>query len=120
MEEAPDGRDRRLTAINGAMALIVILLVVQVWLLSATLDAFLVGHRDAAVPAAIVSGLLFLGCAGLYRFAAGLESHSTVITSSSSPAIIPRSLQSEVRSAEKPPPPQSSAFPNSAGSDKRQ
>lgn len=68
-----EGQDRRLTAINGAMALIIVLLVVQMWLLSATLDAWLAGHRDAAIPGAVTSGLLFLGCAGLYRFIVGLE-----------------------------------------------
>jgi len=73
MENTSQGRERRLTAMNGAMALIVVLLVVQIWLLSATLDAFLAGHHEAAVPAAIVSGLLFLGCAGLYRFTTRLE-----------------------------------------------
>lgn len=73
MEPGPAERDRRLTAINGVMALIVVLLILQVWLLAATLDAFLAGHHDAAVPAAIVSGLLFLGCAGLYRFARRLS-----------------------------------------------
>ena len=45
---------------DGAMALIVLLLIVQVWLLSATLDAYLAGHRDATIPGAMVSGLLFL------------------------------------------------------------
>jgi amino acid transporter len=57
---------RGLTAIDGAMALIVVLLVVQIWLLSAALSAFLAGHRDAALPAAIVSGILFLICLGLF------------------------------------------------------
>ena len=47
-----------LTAIDGAMALIVLLLVVQMWLLSATLDAYLAGHSDAALPGA-VDGLRF-------------------------------------------------------------
>ena len=37
-QDAPQQR-KGLTAIDGAMALVVILLVVQVWLLSATLDA---------------------------------------------------------------------------------
>ncbi len=64
---------RGLTAIDGAMALIVLLLIVQVWLLSATLDAFLAGHADAALPGAIVSGLLFLACGGLYRFVVRIE-----------------------------------------------
>jgi hypothetical protein len=45
------------------------LLIVQVWLLSATLDAYLAGHSDAALPGAICSGLIFAATAGLYWFA---------------------------------------------------
>jgi hypothetical protein len=41
---------------------------VQVWLLSATLDAFLAGHTDAALPGAVFSGMLFAATAGLYWF----------------------------------------------------
>ena len=59
---------------DGAMALIVVLLMVQVWLLSATLDAYLSGHRDVALPGAIVSGILFAACAALYLFVQRLES----------------------------------------------
>ena len=66
-------RNRRLTAIDGAMALIVLLLIVQMWLLSATLEGFLSGHREVALPGAIVSALLFLGCAALYRFVSRIE-----------------------------------------------
>ena len=55
-------------AIDGAMALIVILLIVQVWLLSAALEALLAGHRGAALPAAIFSGLLFAACVALSLF----------------------------------------------------
>lgn len=61
-------QDRGLTAIGGAMALIVVLLVIQVWLLTATLEAYLAGNPDAAVPAAIFSGLIFLCCFVLYGF----------------------------------------------------
>ena len=61
-------QNRGLTAIAGAMALIVILLMVQIWLLTATLESFLAGHREAALPAAIVSGLIFVACLGLYLF----------------------------------------------------
>ncbi len=62
-------RQRRgLVAIDGAMALIVFLLVVQIWLLSATLEGFLAGHAEASLPAAIFSGLLFGGCLALYLF----------------------------------------------------
>jgi len=56
------------------MALIVILLIVQIWLLSATLDAYLSGHDDVVLPGAIVSGLLFAACAGLYSFVHRIES----------------------------------------------
>jgi hypothetical protein len=66
-------RNRGLTAIDGAMALIVLLLIVQIWLLSATLDAYLAGHREVVLPGAIISGALFLGCGGLYRFVVRLE-----------------------------------------------
>jgi predicted Co/Zn/Cd cation transporter (cation efflux family) len=64
---------RGLTAMDGAMALIVILLMVQIWLLSAVLDAYLAGHREVALPGAIVSGLLFSACAALYMFVRRLE-----------------------------------------------
>lgn len=59
---------RGLVAIDGAMALIVILLIVQIWLLSATLETFLAGHTGAVLPAAIFSGLVFLGCLALNLF----------------------------------------------------
>src|SRR5437879_8353210 len=65
---------RGLTAIDGAMALIVILLIVQIWLLSATLESYLAGHREAALPGAIISGLLFLACLGLYLFVDRIDS----------------------------------------------
>lgn len=62
------GQNRGLTAINGAMALIVVLLIVQIWLLSATVESYLAGHREAAAPGAAISGILFAACLGLYWF----------------------------------------------------
>ena len=59
---------RALTAIEGAIALIAVLLIVQMWLLTATLEAFLAGHRETALPGAVLSGLLFAACAGLGVF----------------------------------------------------
>ena len=57
-----------LTAIDGALALIAILLIAQMWLLTATVESFLAGHHEAALPGAIISGLLFLLSFGLYVF----------------------------------------------------
>ena len=59
---------RGLTAIDGALALIVLLLIVQMWLLTATLEMHLAGHSEAAFPAALVSAVLFLTTAGLALF----------------------------------------------------
>jgi hypothetical protein len=67
-------QNRGLTAIDGAMALIVILLIVQIWLLSATLESYLAGHREAALPGVIISALLFAACLALYRFVDRIDS----------------------------------------------
>lgn len=64
---------RGLTAIDGAMTLIVVLLMVQVWLLSATLESYLAGHPEVALPGAIISGLLFAACLALYLFVQGVD-----------------------------------------------
>jgi hypothetical protein len=66
----------RLTAVDAALALIAILLMVQIWLLTATLETWLAGHHEAAVPAAAVSGLLFVFCLGLYLFVDQLDSEA--------------------------------------------
>jgi hypothetical protein len=57
-----------LVAIDGALALIAILLIVQMWLLSATLEAFLAGRRAVALPAALVSIGLSGACVALGAF----------------------------------------------------
>jgi hypothetical protein len=67
---------RGLVAVDGAMALIVILLIVQIWLLSATLETFLAGHTGAVLPAAIFSGLAFLGCSALNLFVTRVDRES--------------------------------------------
>jgi len=67
-------KTRGLTAIAGAMSLIAVLLIVQIWLLSAALEAFLAGKRSSALPAAIFSGLMFLICFGLYLFVDRVDS----------------------------------------------
>jgi hypothetical protein len=64
----PRPPNRALTAIDGAIALIAVLLIVQMWLLTATLEGFLAGHPRMAFPAALLSALLFAACAALYAF----------------------------------------------------
>jgi hypothetical protein len=65
---AAPARRRGLTAIDGAIALIAVLLIVQMWLLTATLETFLAGHHGPALPAAAISTALFVACFALYLF----------------------------------------------------
>jgi hypothetical protein len=69
-------RKRGLTAIDGALTLIALLLVVQMWLLTATLESYLAGHRDVVLPGAILSGAIFLVCAGLYLFVRRIDAEA--------------------------------------------
>jgi hypothetical protein len=67
---------RGLTAIDGALALIGVVLVVQMWLVTATLESWLAGRRDAAVPGAIFAAVLFAAVLALYRFVARVDRES--------------------------------------------
>lgn len=76
MQHLPEHRPTRrrgLTAIDGALSLIAILLIVQMWLLTATLESFLAGHREGVLPAALLSGILLAACFGLYLFIRGVD-----------------------------------------------
>ena len=70
------GGNRGLSAIDGALALIGVVLVVQMWLVTATLESWLAGHRDAAVPAAVFSAVLFAGSVALYRLVVRVDRES--------------------------------------------
>jgi hypothetical protein len=70
--ERPTDR-RGLTAIDGANALIVLFVIVQMWLLSAALEASLAGRRETALPAALASGALLAACALLFRFVSRVD-----------------------------------------------
>jgi predicted Co/Zn/Cd cation transporter (cation efflux family) len=75
-------RKHGLTAIDGALALIALLLIVQMWLLTATLESYLAGHHEVALPPAIISGLLFMCCAGLYLFVHRVDAQEREATQS--------------------------------------
>ena len=66
-------RAKRRVAVEAAIFFVVILLITQMWLLTATLESYLAGHHDVALPAMITSGVLFALCAALYRLVARLD-----------------------------------------------
>ena len=68
--------DPRLGVVDGAIALIAIIVIVQMWLLTATLESWLAGHRSVALPAAIVSALLLAATGGLLAFVIRSERRS--------------------------------------------
>jgi hypothetical protein len=47
--------------------MVVLVLMVQMWLLTATLESYLAGHHGVALPALLSSLALFAVCAFLYR-----------------------------------------------------
>ncbi len=54
-------RSQRMSIVNGALVLVTVLVVLQLWLLTATMNAFLGGDTAVSVPAALAS----LACLGV-------------------------------------------------------
>ena len=69
----PFSREQRLTIIQGMMLFVLIVLVLQLWLLTATMNAWLGGDDSIVWPAAAASaGCLALNV-GLLRFLVRIE-----------------------------------------------
>jgi hypothetical protein len=60
-------RRRRRVAIDAAMVMVILVLMVQMWLLTATLESYLAGHHGVALPGLLSSIVLFAVCVFLYR-----------------------------------------------------
>lgn len=54
-------RGQRMTIVNGILVFVVLIVVLQLWLLTATMNAYLGGDDAIVIPAALVS----LACLGL-------------------------------------------------------
>jgi hypothetical protein len=66
-------RDQRITVVYGMLAFVLIVVLLQLWLLTATMNAYLGGDSSVVWPAAIVSVLCLLLNAGLLRYLGRLE-----------------------------------------------
>jgi hypothetical protein len=64
----PFTRDQRTTVVHGMLAFVVMLVVLQLWLLTATMNAYLGGDESVVVPAAGASLICLLLNAGLLRY----------------------------------------------------
>jgi hypothetical protein len=63
----PFTRAQRATIVNGMLAFVLMLVVLQLWLLTATMNAYLGADRSVIWPAAGVSIVCLLLNAGLLR-----------------------------------------------------
>lgn len=61
-------REQRMPIVQGMLAFILILVVLQLWLLTATMNAYLGGDDAVVWPAAFASLLCFLLNVGLLRY----------------------------------------------------
>ena len=64
----PFTREQRTTVVYGMIAFILILLILQLWLLIATMNAYLGGDEAVIWPAAAASVFCLLLNAGLLRY----------------------------------------------------
>jgi hypothetical protein len=64
----PFTREQRITIIYGMLAFILILVILQLWLFTATMNAYLGGDEAVIWPAAAASLLCLLLNAGLLRY----------------------------------------------------
>lgn len=72
---APFTRSQKTTIVYGILCIVLLLTVLQLWLLTATMNAYLGGESGMPLPAALVS-LACLGLnAGLLRYLFKLDSH---------------------------------------------
>jgi hypothetical protein len=64
----PFTREQRMTIVFGMLAFVLMIVVLQLWLLTATMNAYLGGDESAIWPAAAVSVICLLLNAGLLRY----------------------------------------------------
>ena len=69
----PFTREQRLTMVYGILCVVLIIVVLQLWLLTATMNAYLGGDESVIVPAAIASLVCFGLNLGLLRYLYAME-----------------------------------------------
>ncbi len=73
MRERAFSRQQKMTIVFGILAIVLMIVVLQLWLLTATMNAFLAGQERVIVPAAIASMVCFALNAGLLWYIYRME-----------------------------------------------
>ena len=66
-------RDQKMTIVYGILCIVLILVILQLWLLSATMNAYLGGDESIIWPAGLGSVACFALNAGLLWYLYGIE-----------------------------------------------
>jgi hypothetical protein len=61
-------RQQRLTVVYGILCIVLILVILQLWLLTATMNAYLGGDEAVILPAGVASAVCLLLNLGLLRY----------------------------------------------------
>jgi uncharacterized protein DUF6755 len=69
----PFSRDQRTTVVYGMLAFVLMLVVLQLWLLAASMNAYLGGDESVVWPAAFASLACLLLNAGLLRYLSQID-----------------------------------------------
>ncbi len=73
MKRTNFARSQRRTIVLGILSLVLIIVILQLWLLTATMEAYLGGERSILVPAALASAGCFGLVLGLLRYFRALD-----------------------------------------------
>lgn len=73
MRRTPFARSQRRTIVLGILCLVLMIVILQLWLLTATMEAFLGGDHAVVAPAALASAACFALVLGLLRYFRTLE-----------------------------------------------
>ena len=66
-------RKQRATIVAGIGAFQMIIVLLQLWLFTTTMETFLAGYQETTLPAALASAVCFLLNGGLFFYLRGLE-----------------------------------------------
>ena len=66
-------RQQKMTIVFGILSIVFVVVVLQLWLLTATMNAYLAGQGRVILPAAVASALCFALNAGLLFYVYRME-----------------------------------------------
>ncbi len=73
MKDPRYARHERMTIVNGILCIVLTLVILQLWLLTATMNAYLGGDEAVLLPAGLASLVCLLLNAGLLRYLYALD-----------------------------------------------